>query len=308
MTQYLPILLGGAVFLVVLGIGLLVYGYLAGGRTRQAVRRLEDTHVGGRRRGAAGGAEWVERMAAGGQQLDRMLKDPEETTILLAQAGWRGARGRALYYAVQVAVPALALLLSVPLFLAFREPWGAANTAVVCLIVVIMSILVPRWLLRRLADKRRERLRAEVPLFINLLILLFEAGLSTRQALNTLVQDGEATLPTLAEELRPVMRQVEAGGDLNNLLYDLGKTLNVPELESVLSVLRQVERYGGEIREPLTDALQTIEERRVLEVREMVNVMSGKMTVVLVACFLPALLIIIVGPAFVSIIEGFSGL
>ena len=124
----------------------------------------------------------------------------------------------------------------------------------------------------------------------------------------SLVQDGPKTLPNIVDELQPVLRQIEAGADLSGLLLDTSKTLNISEIETVFGILRQVEKYGGEIREPLTDALDVIEERRTLELREKVNILSGKMTVVLVACFFPALLIMIVGPGVVSIFKVLGGL
>ena len=83
----------------------------------------------------------------------------------------------------------------------------------------------------------------------------------------------------------------------------MGQHLEVPELISVLSVIRQVERYGGEVREPLMEALEVLEERRSLELRERVNLLSGRMTVVMVGFFFPALMVFVAGPAFVSIIK-----
>ncbi|MGH8562494.1 MAG: type II secretion system F family protein, partial [Nevskiales bacterium] len=69
----------------------------------------------------------------------------------------------------------------------------------------------------------------------------------------------------------------------------------------VLGVLRQVERYGGEVREPLLSALAVMEERRSLDLRERVNLLAGRMTVVMVLFFFPALMLCVAGPAFSSI-------
>src|SRR3546814_12249478 len=78
--------------------------------------------------------------------------------------------------------------------------------------------------------------------------------------------------------------------------------LEVEDLTTVLGVLRQVDRYGGELREPLLETMQIIEERRGFELREKVNLMTGRMTVVMVLFFFPALLIFIAGPVFMAII------
>lgn len=307
MTQYLPAIVAAGVFLAVTGVGLLIFSVARGSRKRALVRRLSDASTG-RSKKQGSKEEWVGRLAERGQQLDKMLLDPAETTVLLAQAGWRGARARATFFAFQTLLPALVLIAAVPGWLFLTAALENGPAALTVGAAVIVAFLLPRWVLRSVAKSRREAIRSEIPLFINLLILLFEAGLSTRQGLLSLVQDGRETLPTLVGELEPVLRQIEAGGDLGALLAETGRLLQVPELDSILGILRQVERYGGEIREPLSDALATIEERRTLELREQVNVLSGKMTVVLVFCFLPAVLILIVGPAVASIARGFSTL
>jgi tight adherence protein C len=104
-----------------------------------------------------------------------------------------------------------------------------------------------------------------------------------------------------------VLRQVEAGAEISDVLTRTADALDVPDLTTVLSLLRQVERYGGEVKEPLLDTLQVIEDRREMELREKVNLISGKMTVVMVLFFFPALLIFVAGPAYVSLMGALGG-
>lgn len=304
MTSLIPLAISAAVVLVVLALGLFGAIFVQENRRRRVAKRLASASSAADR----GQQQWFQQFAAQGQRFDALIENPEETTVLLSQANWNGARERALFYGAQLVLPILALLAAIPLWALLAKSLGLLFTVLALVVLVLAAAVLPRMALRSAAKSRRERIRAETPLFINLIVLLFEAGLNTRQALTSLVRDGAKTLPEIGQELRPVLRQVEAGGDLSQLLRHMGKNLAVPDLESVLAVLRQVERYGGEIREPLTEALENIEERRTMEIRETVNVLSGKMTVVLVACFFPALLVFIVGPAFVSIAAALRGL
>ena len=102
---------------------------------------------------------------------------------------------------------------------------------------------------------------------------------------------------------RPLRSVEDAGADTDESLKALGKLMDVEELSTVLAVLRQVDRFGGEVREPLLEALSVLEERRSLTLREKVNLLSGRMTVVMVLFFFPALLVFVAGPAFVSIMK-----
>lgn len=266
-------------------------------------RRLRRRYLGDDSEDVPGrrGERWVESLSSGGARVNGWLTDGEETRTLLAQAGWRTARARAAFYAFQMFLPLVALvtaLVGAALVDFYRGPMPAVMLAAALLIV---SLLAPRYVLRSIARRRRERLAEEVPLFINVLVLLFESGLNLRQALYSLVRDGRQTLPTLNQELEPMLRQIEAGADAATLLKDAGKLLDIEDLDTVFGILRQVERYGGEIREPLLEVLEILQNKRAMQLRETVNVLAGKMTVVLVLCFLPPLLIIIGGPAVISI-------
>jgi len=55
-----------------------------------------------------------------------------------------------------------------------------------------------------------------------------------------------------------------------------------------------------------SEGLSVLEERRGLDMREKVNLMSGRMTVVMVLFFFPALLIFVAGPAFMSILRALA--
>jgi len=170
----------------------------------------------------------------------------------------------------------------------------------------ILSFLMPRWILRGVAGGLRQRIKNEVPLFIHLLVLLFEAGLSNRQAFASLVREGSGVLPELGREFELVLRQLDAGADTGTILKNLSEAMDVGDLTTVLGVLRQIDRYGGEVREPLLETLKVLEERRTIDMRERVNVLSGRMTAVMVLFFFPALLIFVAGPAFLAIIRALA--
>ena len=245
-------------------------------------------------------------MARGGKAIETLVDSGGESGRLLVQAGWRSAEARLGWYVFQTIVP----LLLVALVVAFAMFGPPKHKALFLLLygfaAFALSFLLPRWILRGFAERRRKRIKAEVPLFIHLLVLLFEAGLSTRQAFASLVREGKGVLPELGREFELVLRQLEAGGDTAEVLKSLSEILAVDDLTGVLGVLRQVDRYGGEVREPLLEALGVLEERRGLDMREKVNLMSGRMTVVMVLFFFPALLIFVAGPAFMSILRALA--
>jgi Flp pilus assembly protein TadB len=297
---------GAAAAIVVMVAMVLLYVLYVGAREE---RRIRGRILGpdAREEFSDVGANWLVQSAARrGREMEKATDKKGETPLLLARAGWRVGRARMWFYAAQILAPMGGVALAMFLGLAGLLGSGLARPFALGLILVIVAALAPRWVLRRAAKARVERIRSEVPLLVNVLIMLFEAGLSTRQALTSLVRDGADVVRGLAPDLEMVVRQLEAGGELGEVLDGYARQMDIPDLTTILSLLRQVDRYGGEVRQPLTEALEVIEKRRELELRERVNILAGRMTVVMVAFFFPALLIFVAAPAFITFISAFS--
>ncbi len=292
--------------IAVLGLILLV---LSAQSERRIQRRLEGADAAPEDFADAGDRPLLQSLARRGRAIDQLVDKEGESARLLIQAGWRDTQSRLGFYVFQAIVPVILLGLVVAGWLFVKgEYFEPPMIYAVFLVALILSVLLPRMVLRNIANARCQRIRKEVPLFVHLLVMLYDAGLSTRQAFSNLVREGGGVLPELGREIQVVLRQMEAGADSSETLQSLSESLKVDDLTSILGVMRQVDRYGGEIREPLHDALKVIEERQALDLRERVNLLSGRMTVVMVLFFFPGLLLFIAGPAFVAILKAIKGI
>ncbi len=300
------LLASAAVVLLVVALVLVVLLLSRQAQAESLQQRFRSYQAGGERE--SGRAAVWGRLARHGQQIDAMFDEKGETERLLHQAGLRTPTERLPYFVVQVLLPLGAFGLAVVQFALGSLGEEAGGKAMLySLALVVVGMLAPRWWLRSKARTRQAHLRSEVPMLIHLLALLFDAGLSLRQALATLTHEGDLVLPHTAKELGVVLRQLETGADVSEVIRNTSRVLEVTELSSVLSVLQQVDRYGGELRAPLMDALELVEKRRELTLREKVSALAGKMTVVMVLFFFPALLIFVAGPAFLSIMAALGG-
>lgn len=305
-----PALLALATFLGVLALLALLLWGLNSSNERRMQRRLEGSDSADvDDLGNAGERPVLQGLARRGRALDQMMDNTGETQRLLIQAGWRDTESRLGFYVLQLVAPVLLLGMAVAGWMfgkgkLFEPPlvWALLIGA------GALGMLIPRMVLRSVAAGRRERIGKEVPLFVHLLVMLYDAGLSTRQAFANLVREGAGVLPELGREIQLVLRQIEAGADTSEALLNLSESLQVEDLSSIIGVMRQVDRYGGEIREPLQDALKVVEERRALDLREKVNLISGRMTVVMVLFFFPGLLLFVAGPAVMAIVKALKGL
>ncbi|ULQ45354.1 type II secretion system F family protein [Flagellatimonas centrodinii] len=287
---------------VLLGIGL-----VRGARQRERlVERVAPLLIDAGDVGSDDRSRLLERMAKGGRAIEGWVDPDNESARLMSQAGWRSTEARVAWYAFQGLIPLAGVLVVAAYWWLGDDPKKSLYLPLLGFVAFALSVLIPRWVLRQAAARRQARVKAEVPLFVHLLVLLFDAGLSTRQALSSMVREGGGVLPELGHEFAILLRSLDAGADTGEVLKNLADLLQVDDLGNILAVLRQVDRFGGEVREPLLEALAVMEQNRSLELREEVNLMSGRMTVVMVLFFFPALLIFVAGPAFLSVIKALN--
>jgi tight adherence protein C len=240
------------------------------------------------------------------QRLERFSESEfTEMQQLLVQAGWGEPQHR-FYYLLAAWLLPLAVALFAG-FYAFIHGKPATNALLHLLFAFALLFVAVRHLLRWRAKQRQEAIRKEVVTWLHLLRMLFDAGLSLEHALRVLVQQAARLMPNLAQELGATLKRIEAGQDRSDALLEMAAPLAVPELSDTVTMLKQATRYGGNLREPLVEYTQLIEQRQTSELREQVGKLSAKMTVVMVIFLFPALMIFVAGPGFIGLTNALKG-
>ncbi|MFJ9992101.1 type II secretion system F family protein [Pseudomonas putida] len=227
----------------------------------------------------------------------RLQKLDGETQGLLERIGWRRSRQRALFAAVQLGLPLLALGLTLLLQHAFIGA-DALHWLILPMFALGAGYLLPKRLLALAATRRQQRIAQEVSLMIPLLRILFETGLAVEQALRVLGQEGRTLVPEISEELRQVLQRVDSGLALGPELEKAARALAVEELIDTFVILQQLLVQGSGGMKSLLALKQLLDDRRLTHLQERVSKMSAKMSAVMMVFLFPALLIVLAGPGF----------
>ncbi|MDP1539530.1 MAG: type II secretion system F family protein [Moraxellaceae bacterium] len=231
-------------------------------------------------------------------RIRKHINKDSELALAMWQAGYRAPIERATLYGVQVLVPIAALVLTALWVLINGYSQNALLGGV---IVVILSVLAPKRVLKARAMVRMKAIDEELSLFVQMLRILFDSGLAVEQALKVLSTDAEKVLPELTKEIRPILRRAEQGLDLGEELQKSSQALQHTDYTDVVVIVRQMLKQGGSARASLTKMVELIEGRRLSGMQEKVSKLSAKMTVVMIVFFFPALVILLAGPGFISI-------
>lgn len=224
----------------------------------------------------------------------------------LREAGYAGVRPRLVFALINLVLPVAVLVISL---LMFGITGMQTLDLFLIFILVTFAFLIPRWILRWLAARRRRILSEEIPVVIQLLLMLLGAGLSIEHALRILRNESRkgseaALLPEFSRELEILMHRIDAGGSLAEELQSLAGAVTVQELSDLAAVLRQVLRRGGDIRQSLSNLAGLIEDRRYTRMQEQAGEIAGKMSAVMILFMFPALVLFIAGPGFLAVLEG----
>jgi len=215
--------------------------------------------------------------------------------LMLIRAGFRTTE------AMQ-AVSGLRLLLPIAFVaIAFFSGLYRWNAFLVLAMAALLGYMLPEmWLVARVRS-RQHRLRLAVPDGLDLLVICVEAGLGLDHALLRVSEELAITHPELSEELQLVTAEMRLGKTRTDALRELARRTGLDDIKSLVGMLVQTERFGTSIAQSLRVHSDDLRMKRRQRAEEMAAKISVKMVPVLVFFIFPALMIVVIGPAFIAI-------
>jgi len=163
------------------------------------------------------------------------------------------------------------------------------------------GVLLPKFALRAWATRLRRRVSAELPLLIDLLRLLQGVGFSMDQSLQTLGDKLRSAIPVLGREIQQANIAYMHGRSRQQSLRRLAESFGDEDLRSLVQLMLQVHEHGGAVQEPLRQFSVRLREQRRSALKEKVGKLSVKMTIVMMLTLLPALMLVLSGPAIIAL-------
>lgn len=190
--------------------------------------------------------------------------------------------------AVAVGIPVLGPGLAVGVF---GLPWLAAAS------IAALPVL----LVRAAAVRRAEAIAGDLPLALELLAALSEAGLGFDAALARKLDASDPARP-LHTELRRIQRDAASGLRRRDALRRFATRVDAPTVRSVVAALIQAEEVGSGIAEVLRPLADDLRAQRREQALARAETLPDKLAFALVIGFLPGLLFWTLGPSMFQLI------
>ena len=159
--------------------------------------------------------------------------------------------------------------------------------------------------IRNLGERRQVDMRTDLPDAIDMLTVCVEAGLGFDAALGRVAQtmDGPA-----AFEFARVIQEMQFGSSRVDALRAAADRTDIPELRTFISSIVQSTELGisiGDVRRAESGQMRVVRRQRAEEQAQKLPV---KILLPLIFCILPALFVVVLGPAILNIMDLFRGL
>jgi tight adherence protein C len=186
---------------------------------------------------------------------------------------------------------------------------GQKTPMAILLLTIIMGLcgyMIPNVILNSKIKQRQAEIAKGLPDALDLLVITVEAGLALNAAILRVGQELQRRYKALGEEFLMVNHELRAGIPREKALRNLGDRNKVENLRILVGALVLADRLGTSIASTLraqSDSLRT----RVRQSAEEQAAKAGiKMLFPLVFFIMPALFIVILGPALITIIKTLS--
>jgi tight adherence protein C len=292
--------------------GLIVKDPLAGRLKSLNARRseLKAEMLATRRRNKAKETKSVDFMRQVVGKL-KLLRSAQATKIekSLAQAGMRSRDGVVIFLFFKVVLPLVLATVAAVLFygLQLYNLPPMARLAV-SLAAVLAGFYAPDLYVRNMASKRQHMLRKGLPDALDLMVICAEAGLTLDAALNRVARELGTSWPELGEEFSLTAIELGFLPDRRQALNNLTDRTGLPGIRGMVNTLQQSERYGTPLAQSLRVLASEFRDERMMRAEEKAARLPATMTVPLVIFVLPALFVVLIGPAVIGVIDNLSKL
>jgi len=307
------LLAGGAAFATIITLGMPYLSqdalparmkYVATERSALRAKMRADLEArGAARRGALRTeAEGIVKTLVDKLNLRKLLEQ-EDTQLKMKMAGFRGQAPLYTFLFFRVVMPPIVFLVAAfYIFVVVNPSQPPLIKFGMAFLAGLAGFYLPNLFVQNLIARRQESISRAFPDALDLLLICVESGMSVEAAFNKVASEIGAQSVELAEELALTTAELSYLQHRREAYDNLGKRTGLPGVKAVVASLIQAERYGTRLGNALRAMADENRNIRMAAAEKKAAALPPKLTVPMIAFFLPVLFVVILGPAVIQFI------
>lgn len=277
-------------------------------RSATLAQRLNELHEGGiteellaRRKRQEHSDRFKTILQAWGERLEVRRTDNASVKRFLVQGGYLHPMSVTYYWGTRFVLMAGAGAVS--LLLLPVTGVGLLSSTLAALWFAGMGWVLPVFYVRARIKRRQKEIVKALPDALDLLVVCVEAGLGLNQAIVRVAEEIDHVSLLMSEQLSLVNLEIRAGTPRDEALRNLGERTGVPDVQSLVAMLIQTDRFGTSIAQALRVHADTMRTKRRQRAEEAAAKTTIKLVFPLVLFIFPTMFVVILAPALIRIVR-----
>lgn len=221
----------------------------------------------------------------------------EKVRDKLLQAGIRSPNAPFKFMIAQAVLPVVFALLTGLFLSGMEKEISSVIKLLSILAAAIFGYKLPDILVTNTAQKRSQEINLTFPDSLDMMLICVQGGIGLEQTVDRVAHEVAEHAPTLAEELGILSAEMAMLNDRRKALQDFAKRVGSGGAKTFATALIQAEQYGTSVSQALRVLSDEIRDQRMATAEQKAAALPPKLTVPMILFFLPALFVIILGPA-----------
>lgn len=172
-----------------------------------------------------------------------------------------------------------------------------------CVAFALSGFYLPGIVVHILCEKRRETLLKGFPDALDLLVVCVESGMGLDAAFSRVSKEIALGNKALSEELGIYLMELNAGKLRKDALRGLSMRVNIDDVSRLVTLIIQADKFGTSVSKSLRIYSENFRTKRMQIAEEKAAKLGVKMLIPLIIFIFPALMVVVMGPAFIKLFE-----
>lgn len=221
----------------------------------------------------------------------------EKVRDKMLQAGIRNPSAPIKFMIAQGVLPLVFCGLTMLVISNGEEELSNIVTLLCLFLAAVIGYKMPDILIKNQIQKRQEEINLSFPDSLDMMLICVQGGIGLEQTVDRVAQEVAEHSETLAEELGILSAEMAMLNDRRQALQDFARRVGSGGAKSFATALIQAEQYGTSISQAMRVMADELRDMRMAAAEQKAASLPPKLTVPMIVFFLPALFIIILGPA-----------
>jgi tight adherence protein C len=228
--------------------------------------------------------------------------------LWLLQAGYDSPQAIQTYYGFRVSLAMVLTPIAVVASTVLLPGYGAGLYFALTIVAALVGFMFPVYWVRHRRNVRQRQISDGLPDVLDLLLVCTEAGLGLDTAIARVGEEMAKAQPVLSSLLMLVSAELLAGRPRAEAMRNLSVRANVDRVTSLVNLLLQSDLLGSSMAATLRVFAADMRSHQLLNAEEAAQKMTVKLSMVLVICFMPALMTAVMAPVIFHIVHTWKGI